>query len=177
MLTVKVLVTTIDALVQFFNRIRTEQWEGMGDVGSARYEPTLLPPCPTIRVLSYNKCQEIHSLLFWVNFQKFTTLTLKVKAQQLTRLFYQYLYLLNWTHNKDTMAHTTRPSSPGHTRLVASPWCPGGSSGSSDRSPSPRKQTLQECYKKTNYIVQICSGIRSGRVLNGELYMFSSSTT
>ena len=38
-LTLKVLVTTIDA-----------QWEGMGDVGSARYEPALLPPCPTIRV-------------------------------------------------------------------------------------------------------------------------------
>ena len=40
-LTLKVLVATIDA-----------QWEGMGGVGSARYEPTLLPPCPTIRVLS-----------------------------------------------------------------------------------------------------------------------------
>ena len=43
-LTLTVLVTTID-----------EQWEGMGDVGSARYEPALLPPCPTIRVLSYSK--------------------------------------------------------------------------------------------------------------------------
>ena len=42
-LTLKVPVTTIDA-----------QWEGMGDVGSARYEPALLPPCPTIRVLSYS---------------------------------------------------------------------------------------------------------------------------
>ena len=42
-LTLKVLVMTIDA-----------QWEGMGDVGSAKYEPALLPPCPTIRVLSYN---------------------------------------------------------------------------------------------------------------------------
>ena len=41
--TLKVLVTTIDA-----------QWEGMGDVGSARYEPALLPPCPTIKVLSYS---------------------------------------------------------------------------------------------------------------------------
>ena len=41
-LTLKVLVMTIDV-----------QWEGMGDVGSARYEPALLPPCPTIRVLSY----------------------------------------------------------------------------------------------------------------------------
>ena len=43
MLTLKVLVTTNDA-----------QWEGMGDVGSARYEPALLPPCHTIRVLSYS---------------------------------------------------------------------------------------------------------------------------
>ena len=43
MLTLKVLVATIDA-----------QWEGMGDVGSARYEQALLPPCPTIRVLSYS---------------------------------------------------------------------------------------------------------------------------
>ena len=42
-LTLKVLVTTIDA-----------QWEGMGEVGSARYKPALLPPCPTIRVLSYS---------------------------------------------------------------------------------------------------------------------------
>ena len=43
LLTLKVLVATIDA-----------QWEGMGDVGSARYELALLPPCPTIRVLSYS---------------------------------------------------------------------------------------------------------------------------
>ena len=42
-LTLKVLVATIDA-----------QWEGMGDVGLARYEPALLPPCPTITVLSYS---------------------------------------------------------------------------------------------------------------------------
>ena len=42
-LTLTVLVATIDA-----------QWEGMGDVGSARYEPALLPPCPTITVLSYS---------------------------------------------------------------------------------------------------------------------------
>ena len=38
-----VLVATIDA-----------QWDWMGDVGSARYEPALLPLCPTIRVLSYS---------------------------------------------------------------------------------------------------------------------------
>ena len=42
-LTLTALVTTIDA-----------QWEGMGDVGSARYEPALLPPHPTIRILSYS---------------------------------------------------------------------------------------------------------------------------
>ena len=43
LLTHKVLVTTIDA-----------QWEGMGDVGLARYELALLPLCPTLRVLSYS---------------------------------------------------------------------------------------------------------------------------
>ena len=35
----------------------TAQCEGMGEVGSARYEPALLPPCPSIRVLSYSNCQ------------------------------------------------------------------------------------------------------------------------
>ena len=40
-LTLAVQVSTIDA-----------QWEGMGDVGSARYEPALLPPCPTISALT-----------------------------------------------------------------------------------------------------------------------------
>ena len=44
-----------------WNRIVTAQCEGMGEVGSARYEPALLPPCPSIRVLSYCNCQEIHS--------------------------------------------------------------------------------------------------------------------
>ena len=42
-ISLKVLVTTIDS-----------QWEGIGDVGLARYEPALRPPCPTIRVLSYS---------------------------------------------------------------------------------------------------------------------------
>ena len=41
--TLTVLVATTDA-----------QWEEMGDVGSARYEPALLPPCLTIRLLSYS---------------------------------------------------------------------------------------------------------------------------
>ena len=43
LLTLKVLVRTIDA-----------QWDGMEDVGSERYEQALLPPCPTIKVLSYS---------------------------------------------------------------------------------------------------------------------------
>ena len=34
---------------------------GVGEVGSARYELALLPPCPSIRALSYSNCQEIHS--------------------------------------------------------------------------------------------------------------------
>ena len=55
-LTLTVLVATIDA-----------QWEGMGDVGSVRYEPALLPPCPTIRVLSYSNCERsTHSISKWI---------------------------------------------------------------------------------------------------------------
>ena len=49
------------------NRIITAQWEGMGDVGSARYEPALLHPCPTIKVLSYSNCQRwTHSISKWI---------------------------------------------------------------------------------------------------------------
>ena len=53
-LTLKVLVGTIDW--DILNRVIIAQWEGMGDVGSPRYEPVLLPPCPTIKVLSYSNC-------------------------------------------------------------------------------------------------------------------------
>ena len=41
-----------------WNRIMTAQCEGMGKVGSARYEPALLPPCPSIRVLSYSNSRD-----------------------------------------------------------------------------------------------------------------------
>ena len=40
-----------------WKRIITAQCEGMGEVGSARYEPALLPPCPSIRALCYSNCQ------------------------------------------------------------------------------------------------------------------------
>ena len=40
-----------------WNRIMTAQCEGMGEVGSVRYEPALLPPCPSIRALCYSNCQ------------------------------------------------------------------------------------------------------------------------
>ena len=45
-----------------WNRVITAQCEGMGEVGSARYEPALLPPCPSIRALCYSNCQEIHPI-------------------------------------------------------------------------------------------------------------------
>ena len=45
-LTHTVLVTIIHAL------------RGDGEVGSARYEPALLPPCPSIRVLSYSNSRD-----------------------------------------------------------------------------------------------------------------------
>ena len=40
-----------------WNRRMTAQCEGMGEVGSARYEPALLPPCLSIRVLCTSNCQ------------------------------------------------------------------------------------------------------------------------
>ena len=40
-----------------WKRIITAQCEGMGEVLSARYEPALLPPCPSIRALCYSNCQ------------------------------------------------------------------------------------------------------------------------
>ena len=46
------------------NRIITTQWEGMGDARSARYEPALLPPCLTIRGLSYSNCQRSTHFIF-----------------------------------------------------------------------------------------------------------------
>ena len=50
-----------------WNRIITAQCEGMGEVGSARYEPALLPPCPSIRALSYSNCQRSsHSMSRWM---------------------------------------------------------------------------------------------------------------
>ena len=42
----------------------------MDDAGSARYEPTLLPPCLTTRVLSYSNWDP--STPFLVSFQKFS---------------------------------------------------------------------------------------------------------
>ena len=62
LLTLKVLVATIDA-----------QWEGMGDVGSARYEPALLPPCPAIRATVSST-----GLQYLVHFQKFSTLRVNI---------------------------------------------------------------------------------------------------
>ena len=57
--TVRVLVTTIDAL-DTFKQDNYSTLTGYGDTGSARYELALLPPCPTIRILCYSNCQEIH---------------------------------------------------------------------------------------------------------------------
>ena len=58
-------------IATLLNRIITAQWEGMGDVGSARYEPSLLPQCPTIRVLNYSNCQRSTHSLSKGKFKKF----------------------------------------------------------------------------------------------------------
>ena len=65
MLTLTVLGATVDARqLMHCNTLKQDNdstVRGDGEVGSARYEPALLPPCPSIRVLSYSNCQEIHS--------------------------------------------------------------------------------------------------------------------
>ena len=45
-----------------WNRIMTAQCEGMGEVGSARYEPALLPPCPSIRVLCCQRSSQLSEI-------------------------------------------------------------------------------------------------------------------
>ena len=70
-----------------WNRIMTAQCEGMGEVGSARYEPALLPPCPSIRVLSYSNCQEINS-------RQQTGLTVQVLIQDFYIFFFSIFFLL-----------------------------------------------------------------------------------
>ena len=63
LLTLKVLVQTIYVLA-LVRQIIAVQWEGVGHVGSARYELGLLPPCPTILKCS---CQRsTHSISKWI---------------------------------------------------------------------------------------------------------------
>ena len=52
----------------------------MGDVGSARYEPALLPPCLIINGLKLQSLSEIHSLE--AHFQKFSTLRVNILVHQ-----------------------------------------------------------------------------------------------
>ena len=44
---------------------------GDGDVGSARYEPALLPTCLTIKGLSYSSCQRSTHTPFSSEFSEF----------------------------------------------------------------------------------------------------------
>ena len=66
-LTLKVLIMTIDALGTLLNRVIAAYWEGLEDVALARYKLALLPPCPTIRVSSYSNCERsTHSFSKWI---------------------------------------------------------------------------------------------------------------
>ena len=64
-ITRKVLVTTIYVLGLWdtFKQDNQSTVGGDGDVGSTRYEPALLPPCLTKKVLGYSNCQRsTHSI-------------------------------------------------------------------------------------------------------------------
>ena len=93
------------------NRIITVQWEGMGDVGSTRYEPALLPPCPTIKVLCYSNCQRsTHShnqydAFLWVKgnqniavFGSSTTWPEVLTAPSSTRLGFELMTSRSWQY-------------------------------------------------------------------------------
>ena len=54
----------------------------MGEVGSVRYEPALLPPCPSIRVLSSSILSKIQPLHISMNVQKFSTLRVNKYSQE-----------------------------------------------------------------------------------------------
>ena len=84
-----------------WNRTMTAQCEGMGEVGSARYEPALLPPCPSIRVLSYNNCQEIHS-------RQQTGLAVQVLTDAKFSLEAQ-IWLVNIKFQRDILKHYIIP--------------------------------------------------------------------
>ena len=83
----------------------------MGDVGSARYEPALLPPCPSIRVLSYSNChRSTHSMSKSVC-NKFSTLRVNSSSLELFCL----------------LAHTPRPLTEASTsrwlaKLLMAEW-------------------------------------------------------
>ena len=71
-LTLEVQITTVDPL-DAFKQDYYSTVGGDGDVGSVWYEPALLPALfPTIRVLSYSKCQS-STFSISVKFQKFST--------------------------------------------------------------------------------------------------------
>ena len=79
------LVATIDA-----------QWEGMGDVGSARYE-----------------------LQYLVNFQKFSTLRVNILISMRINFFAKNLIITNLTHSE-----TAKPSTRGRSHTCILPLQP-----------------------------------------------------
>ena len=84
-----------------FGTLICSQWERGGGEVLVRYEPALLPPCPTIRVISYTTyLSEIYQLQFWVNFQKFSTLRL---LHSFTELFYRGYFAVIRTYMANTI--------------------------------------------------------------------------
>ena len=97
-----------------WNMIITTQCEGMGEVGSARYEPALLPPCPSIRVLSYSNCQRSSHSTSLVDCQKFSTLRVNLTCKY--QVFHKQR-LLTYTQ----ISHLLPPNFRGNSWI--SPTC------------------------------------------------------
>ena len=72
---------------------------GDGDVGSVRYEPALLPPCPTIRVLSCNNCRRsTDSISKWI-FRKLAVKVLNHAKYNFSALFWTHTVLHKMAHH------------------------------------------------------------------------------
>ena len=109
----------------------TSQCEGMGEVGSARYEPALLPRCPSIRVLSYSNCQEIHSsqqmglavevlrkrMRNYTKVKYDTTGSSKVMVVSMIRRCVVRWSCYNWISQAETFPWSTYKTSPYHPNV------------------------------------------------------------
>ena len=79
-----------------WNRVITAQCEGMGEVGLARHEPALLPPCPSIRALCYSNCQRSTQIASHLLLKAMRTFWESFHNQSITRTSCRHKAIMNY---------------------------------------------------------------------------------